>query len=1472
MKIKPYLRLAVAFLALSAAELEASQISYAVGDTIDLSLSDGIAFSFLIVAAPPAGIAGQSYIARDQNSQASAVVKPAKNGLRVMIDDFEHGKTYSVRIKDGVVESKVHEMSMDGGDTCGTCSGEVSTAAATSAALPNDDSTSASVLSTRGAAALPNDDSTSASVLSTRGSASPRLVTTSTSFPLADQKSVIDILVAFDRGAKAWVENGNRISGDTIEDFAGYAVDKMNMVLEKSQLLDNFCYRLVGVVEIDDQWDTIKESGLLEKLRTRAGALSKIGDLREKYGADTITLLIDRDRNQSGTSGQGFEYASSYTAATFDNSNYACNVCDVKTVYERYTMSHETGHNMGCGHSNRYTTKPGRYSYSYGYNFVDANNVKRYTIMAYDQTSPASGSYSPVPYFSTPDISPTEYGCALGEAGTNDNRQTLLNTHAEIAGLREHVVPYDWDVRFLDVNGKELLDGTYFYEPLYVTLTNSNPNATIYYTYDGSMPGPTSYSCPNGQRFTFNESKTITACAVVDGVAQSVRTVTFKNGQIWSGEAGQNGNGAWTNDSSVLAWDDSSHAYDDWLPVAFHDIPLCSSATVSVYGTAAPCQADFSATTTAYTFAKGTSDAALHLRDACFAPAGDLTFNVPVSLVATNFTSPGRHTVTFNAPFGTNIAANASYGHCTNMIVVGDSGTLVVAPGSGKTQTFASFNNTGNYYNTATLQIGEGTVVFNGPINGDKGLFGTTKIAVGDGGNLVFNVGGATGSGVSSTLTVANGGMVTFNEMEHMNRKLILDGGTVRCKRLDWMNGTTISATDDSSIVENGSGGYVLIRFADATVDVSTGATLTLDVPITTGYNTANYGFVKTGGGELLANREMSHTGVTVISNGTVSIGYSSTTRVGLGWSVASGATLKLKAGCSLAVPTLTLESGATLVLPATNAAPLTASGEVNVANVRMRLVGAVELSKGSAYPLVKSNTGVTGVTNARIDDLPALDDGLMWELTESGGILSACVTATLNIPRGESVNLGDVAAGIDTITGEGTLVCGAALPGKDYDLTNDAWRGTVAFSGFNNQAALNNFQCERYGNASSKIQFTNCKIPYLKNNNATFAGTIVLVGDNALVTEDGYSDNYNIFGALEGTGSMSFTGRPKQGYVFNTATNFTGSITVNEGYYAGNPQGRRIVFGTVSELADLPDVSASITVQSNATASIGGGATWYAYHGVEIGGTLLVKGANATLDCNSSAAMGLKLNDGTTLRFEAADASLAFAKAPSFTSGTNYIAFASGIAPTNNMCLVLWPNGSAPAGDFAFADSAIAAKWLLKKTASGLVAIPQSVPVSILLRYYGDDGWEDRAFGFNLPTTWVMGYYPSLETAEAIAAKYNDTAANGAMMWQCYMLGLDPTDATSKVSLAVAIENGNIHFTVNGLGETHALDGVTIRWNLRTSTNLALDPGFSNRRESTTSAPPAFTVHSIPDKISQVGDATSNTLFYKLIVTFEKE
>lgn len=1431
MEIKTHLRLAATFFFLFAASLKASEVSYAVGDTIDLSLPGGLpSFSLSIVAAPPAGIAGQSYIARDTQSQASAIVKPTKDGLRVAIDDFEHQKIYSVRVRNGVVEATVRDTSGVAGDVCGTCGGDLAAPPADQVPVATDETSSA---------ATPRTALRLKSAMRSSGDA----------FPVAEQKAVVDILVAFDLGAKAKCA---ALGFDSIDDFADYAVNKMNTVLVNSQLDNLFSYRLVGVVEIDGTWKEVN-GALLGSLSSREGGFSRLSQLREKCGADTITLLIDKTVGNTTGIAYGYYLSGGYDVPSkFDNKNYACNVCDINTVYSRYTMSHETGHNMGCGHSNRQGSNsgPGRYSDSCGYHFTDTNGIRRSTVMAYTYASGDSYYYNPAPYFSTPEISPDEYGCALGEEGTNNNRRTLTLTYADIAGLREHVVPYDWDVRVWD-GQRELTEGGYCEYTTYgnhtLTLTHANSEAVIYYTLDGNDPNTLSEHILSGGSISVNleEDKTLKVCAVIGDEAQSVRTLTLREGIGWSGESGQSGNGRWSNDQSILSWCNGERPFEQWATVVFPDNVQSHSISVAVIGEISPWSTAFTAIDTAYTFNRNDSESLLKFRDAAFSPSGDLTFNVPVQLAATSFTTPDGSRIAFNAPFGQIV--DAANGNCTNQIVVGNHGTLVVAPGAGKTQTFGAFNNTGNYYNTATLHVGEGTVVFNGPANGGAGLFGSTKIAVGDGGNLVFNVGGATGMDISSPLVVSAGGTVTFNQMEHMRRKLILDGGTVRCKRLDWMYGTTISATADSSISMNGGDGYVWIRFADATVDVSDGATLTLDVPITTGYNTKDFGFVKTGRGELLANKTLSHTGATVVSNGTLSVGYVSSARVGLGWTVKNGATLKVKGGCALAVPALALEGGATLTLPATNTAPLSATNEVSLSGVRLSLDGADDLSGGKSYPVLSSTGGFAGVSGIVTDDLPELAAGNVWEPEVEGETLYVKVAErVLDIPMGETVILSDVPSTVMSVTGEGTLLCNgsgitsdrlAALRGY---VANGRWNGTVAFTNY----AATTLALDWYGGASSTVRLTGVSgYPGASGNTNIYFHTTVELADGAdgkpaWTLNNGFSSDCTFIDRMRGDGTFKSTLSPsrtyiRQGLVVADASGFTGSLDI---------VGTQFTFGST---ARKNDSSQTGTIYVDTGYAVTNAASWKA-DGLVVNGELVKKG---TLTIANSVVFG----DGASFVVDSLPASGAVLTSKAIT--TNGVLSVAVMNDSRSYIATIVDNG----------DSTVS--LVFEKA-----PLPANVNASITVRYWGDDGWEDRKLAFDLPTAWIANYYPTLETVEAVAAKYDEDAANGAKVWQCYMLGLDPTDAASNVSLSMSVVGNEIRFAVEGLGETRALDGIKVYWYMKTSTNLVSDASFSKTRDSAQGLSPKFSAHPMPDKPTSASAATADTLFYKISVSFVAE
>ena len=154
----------------------ATPTSISIGDVFDISFPDGVAFSLEVVSAPPGGIAGQSFIAKDARSDAAAVLKPlAGGGMRISIDDFSNARAFGIRIKNGHASFTMRDTSSAPADSCATC-GE--------------------------GQPLPEPTPTTGATTQKASTAKLRLADAGT-FPLAAQKSIVDILVAFDQGAKA---------------------------------------------------------------------------------------------------------------------------------------------------------------------------------------------------------------------------------------------------------------------------------------------------------------------------------------------------------------------------------------------------------------------------------------------------------------------------------------------------------------------------------------------------------------------------------------------------------------------------------------------------------------------------------------------------------------------------------------------------------------------------------------------------------------------------------------------------------------------------------------------------------------------------------------------------------------------------------------------------------------------------------------------------------------------------------------------------------------------------------------------------------------------------------------------------------------------------------------------------------------------------------------------------------------------
>ena len=235
-------------------------------------------------------------------------------------------------------------------------------------------------------------------------------------------ETCVDILVAYDQNAVLWA----KLNGGGVTNFAQMAVQRMNTALANNGLDVDFRFRLVGVHEVAASSADLDYT--LDAVTDGSGNWTSVKMKRDEVCADIVTVLIDTGTDE-GTTGLGWSLESEEEFEAF--SAYAYNVCVIRSVAQSHTMTHEVGHNMGCGHSDVQATQPGPqlYPYSSAYYFsVDGD--KYHTVMAYDGEGPGG---SEIPYFSSPSHYYREV--AVGDA-KHDNRSTLLHTYSAVSKWR----------------------------------------------------------------------------------------------------------------------------------------------------------------------------------------------------------------------------------------------------------------------------------------------------------------------------------------------------------------------------------------------------------------------------------------------------------------------------------------------------------------------------------------------------------------------------------------------------------------------------------------------------------------------------------------------------------------------------------------------------------------------------------------------------------------------------------------------------------------------------------------------------------------------------------------------------------------------------------------------------------------------------------------------------------------------------
>ena len=438
-----------------------------VGDVLSLTLFDDVSVLLTLRERMPSPLGGDVFLAEVEGLDGvkRAVVLRTEDGLTVDIQDFPGKKVYKVvTTADGV---KVEEVESLGRGQCG------------SVGLAVDE----------------------AEGLSQSGGAASLL---SAATPAVTAGTYVDMLVAFDRKAADWAAK----NGGGITNFAQVAVQKMNMVLANTGLDARFRFRLVGVMRVEASSTSLET--VLENVTSGKGAWSPVKAMRNKVGADIVTVLLDTG-DAYGVTGLGW-CLTSKTLKTF--SEYAYNVCSIRSVAISHSMTHEVGHNMGAGHSDKMAYKadrgPQMYKYSSGYYMTGhfpsvgsgaPTEYSYHTIMAYDDDG-YGNFYEELPYFSSASHTHAVNGLAIavGDA-THDNTRTLRNTYATVSGWRAQKVPEGADIPLrpdqpnvatsLELEPRTTTDSdsaVRFSGSQKIALSSCLSNAMIYYTLDGSEP------------------------------------------------------------------------------------------------------------------------------------------------------------------------------------------------------------------------------------------------------------------------------------------------------------------------------------------------------------------------------------------------------------------------------------------------------------------------------------------------------------------------------------------------------------------------------------------------------------------------------------------------------------------------------------------------------------------------------------------------------------------------------------------------------------------------------------------------------------------------------------------------------------------------------------------------------------------------------------------------------------------------
>jgi hypothetical protein len=244
----------------------------------------------------------------------------------------------------------------------------------------------------------------------------------------ADSGALIDVLVVYTQlalttagGASAMTSKISLAESETNQGYANSGVVQR--------------IRIVHTAQVTYDESAGFDQALVDLAGKTDGEMDEVHTLRDAYGADLVSLFIVNE----DYCGLAYMLDSSYLSPSTDFAPLAFSVIGLSCATGYYSFAHEMGHNQGCEHD-RANGTAGVYSYSYGYQYVNADASKSWrTIMAYNCASGCSR----LNYWSNPNVSyqGNPMGVDVSSPSSAYNALSLNNTRVMTANWRQTVVP-----------------------------------------------------------------------------------------------------------------------------------------------------------------------------------------------------------------------------------------------------------------------------------------------------------------------------------------------------------------------------------------------------------------------------------------------------------------------------------------------------------------------------------------------------------------------------------------------------------------------------------------------------------------------------------------------------------------------------------------------------------------------------------------------------------------------------------------------------------------------------------------------------------------------------------------------------------------------------------------------------------------------------------------------------------------------